>query len=209
MKRLLFTVFLWAAALHAQGRMMGNHSPAPQPARTGPLMASRPAPAVRSNFSPRPPMPSARMSSAQNRLIVSTGGRRVFTPRFGFRQPHQFRHHRVFFANSNCFNVSAFDPFICSNGFAYPYYPLYPSDYSASTQQQPQYVVSNDNSASDGELALQMQRLADEVELMRDQERSRNREQTAEPSKPDSSSSDPASSRTLVFRDGHQLLVEN
>ena len=229
MKRLLFTVFLWAAALQGQGRMMVSRGPALPPPRSGPVMAARPAPmfarpapiAGRPMPAARPfagvpsrGVPAARMASPQTRVAFTpAGGRRIFISDRRFHHRHHFRHVRPFFVSSTCFNRFSFDPFFCGSAFGYPYYPLYPYDYStpAPAQPQPDYV-SDDTAGANRELSLQVQRLSDEVESLREQERRGSQPQPQE--EPTDKTKAPAglddsSSRILVFRDGRQLLVEN
>jgi hypothetical protein len=137
----------------------------------------------------------------------------------GFRFHHRF-HNRFFF--NNCFN--GFDcgffgsPFF-GNGFfgsglwgwgggwGYPYYdPYFYGGYGnggyAPQQQQP--VVVEDNTGN-RELALQVQELADSVRSLRDEERARD-EARSRPSPPPR---EEPRNLVLVFRDGHQLTVQN
>jgi hypothetical protein len=155
---------------------------------------------------------------------VSFRGQRGFHSRRFFSDDFRFGRHRFrdrFFFN-NCFN--GFDcgffgsPFF-GNGFfgsglwgwgggwGYPYYdPYFYGGYGnggyAPQQQQP--VVVEDNTGN-RELALQVQELADSVRSLRDEERAREEARRSSPP--------PAREETrnavLVFRDGHQLTIQN
>lgn len=228
MKRLLFTLVAWGAVLlpmaaQAQ-RGMGFHgSSAPRasaPARGGGF-AARPM-----GFAGRPmgriapagirSAPMTRFRSAQGRRVVIPGQRSfVSRSRFGFgHRFHNGFHHRFFndfdafcfngFSNFNCVNPFLFAGF---GGIGYPGDPFYAdySGYYSQPQPQPQPVIEEQDNGS-RELALQVQELSDEIQAMRDQQRSR------EPQK--STQAQPAEKDTgpnaiLVFRDGLQLPVRN
>jgi hypothetical protein len=148
---------------------------------------------------------------------------------FFFPHNHGFVHNNVFF--HGCFGC--FNPFFFNSGFffgspfvgfgfgfaggpfvgpwGYPYYggyPYgYPSDYYAPPPPQP--VVSNDNSSSnDVELAASVQRLSDEVEDLRSQ----NREQSSRPEgNPNESISakQPGLPAVFIFKDGRKISAQN
>ncbi len=131
---------------------------------------------------------------------------------FGF---NDFRFRRPFFFGGGCF--SAFNPF-CNQfffgstlGFGglgyYPSYPAYASDYSYQAPPQ-QVVVESGNSR---ELAYEVERLTDEVQLLRDEDIRRNNESRAAALQNQGSMSakEPPAYTVLVFRDGHKQSVQN
>ncbi len=130
---------------------------------------------------------------------------------FGF---NDFRFRRPFFFGGGCF--SAFNPF-CNQfffgstlgfgGFGYPSYPAYAADYSYQAPPQ-QVVVESDNSR---ELAYEVERLTDEVQLLRDEDIRRNNESRAAALQNQGSMSakEPPAYTVLVFRDGHKQSVQN
>ena len=79
----------------------------------------------------------------------------------------------------------------------------------APEQQAQPVVVSSDNS-NDIQLAVQMQRLTDEVEQLRD-EQARQTSEARQPPAPGTSMSalPPEALTTFVFRDGHRLTAQN
>jgi hypothetical protein len=132
------------------------------------------------------------------------------------------------FAFNNCGGVLPCNPFFFSGHFfsspffggsffpgafgpyGYGYIPGFSSDlYYPQQQQQPQpAVVSSDNS-NDVQLAVQMQRLTDEVEQLRDEQA---RQAAArQPPAPGTSMSalPPEVLTTFIFRDGHHLTAQN
>lgn len=100
--------------------------------------------------------------------------------------------------------------FLFNSGFglAYPYGYLpgfYPSDYSQEAQGQQPIVMSNGNEEGNTQLAVEIQRLSDEIEFMR-QGRGR-QEQAGQPGA--SLSARTAASTVFVFRDGRRMTTEN
>jgi hypothetical protein len=149
------------------------------------------------------------------------GGFRSFGPsrRFGsFNRPFvrgrfvRFGH-RPFFVN-DCFGFFGCSPFFGASVFVgtpffpgyYPgYYPFYPDYYPPPP---PAPVVYN-NDGNDVALATAVQRLSDQVEDLRDEQRSsRAYPQPAEPGA-STSAVQPASSTIFVFRDGRRLTAQN
>ena len=131
---------------------------------------------------------------------------------FGF---NDFRFRRPFFFGGGCFN--RFNPF-CNQfffgstlgfgGFGYaPYYPAYPLDYAYQPPPQ-QVVVEQDNN---GQLQMEVQRLSDEVQLLRDEDiRMHNESRSALLQNQGSmSAQQPPAYTVLVFRDGHKVSVQN
>ncbi len=123
---------------------------------------------------------------------------------FGFRN----RHHR-FHNNSFCF-----DSFNCgffNSGLVLPWYPFdygfNDFGYNYAAQPEPQPVVVSNDEGNNRELAFEVERLTDEVESMR--EDTMRREQ-ARNSPPERLSATPEAANTiLVFRDGHQMTIQN
>src|SRR5438552_6375118 len=159
-----------------------------------------------------------------SRAFVPRGGVRIDAG-FGFRRFHRFRDfddfrfRRPFFFGGGCFN--RFNPF-CNQfffgntlgfggfgGLSYaPYYPAYPADYAYQPPPQQVVVESNDNS---GELSLEVERLSEEVQLLRDEDiRLHNESRSAALQNQGSmSAQQPPAYTVLVFRDGHKLSVQN
>jgi len=89
----------------------------------------------------------------------------------------------------------------------YSYIPGFSSDlYYPQQQQQQPVVVSGDNN-NDVQLAVQMQRLTDEVEQLREEQARAARP----PAAPGTSLSavPPAAATTFVFRDGRRITAQN
>jgi hypothetical protein len=139
--------------------------------------------------------------------------------RFGrrFRDFDDFRFRRPFFFGGGCFN--RFNPF-CNQfffgstlgfggSFGYaPYYPAYPVDYAYQPPPQQVVVERDDNSR---ELSLEVERLSDEVQLLRDEDiRLHNESRSAALQNQGSmSAQQPPAYTVLVFRDGHKVSVQN
>lgn len=145
-----------------------------------------------------------------NGFARSCGGFFPCNNRFFFR--HHF-HNRFFFSFGSPF-FGFGSPFFASPFFGASYIPgFFPEDYYGGYPsygyQQPPEVASNDNSA-DVELAQQIQRLSDEVEDLRDEQATSQRE-AREPVPPGTSMSavNPAVATTFVFRDGHRETAQN
>src|SRR5262249_15619713 len=78
------------------------------------------------------------------------------------------------------------------------------SDYFQEPQQQP--VVASNGNQENTQLAVEIQRLSDEISYMREQEQAR-QAQTRQPGT--SMSAHPAQLTVFVFRDGHGISTEN
>ena len=147
--------------------------------------------------------------------VVLPNQRAFFPRRDGFVR---FRHfpRRPFFPSNVCFNGGFGGPFFCggsgffNTGFGFNTglaYAPYPAEY-AYTTPPPQPVYVDDSNSR--ELSLQVERLSDEVEMMRDDERRRD-ENRAPASQPSSKpvAQDDSPNAMLIFRDGRQLSVRN
>lgn len=149
-----------------------------------------------------------------NHAVFSTGRNGVF-----FTNGH-FHHHHHFFFN-NCFGFG----FPCNNGFFlnsgfFPFgsgfwppfwgYP-YSGDYYPQQPAPAQQVESTDNSAANMQLAVEIQRLSDQVESMREQQEQEHQHSPAARPQPQGSLSaqPPADSTAFVFRDGHRVTAQN
>jgi len=87
-------------------------------------------------------------------------------------------------------------------GFDYPY------DYYNQPEQQP-VVVQSDNGA-DTQLAIEVQRLSDEISDLRGEQAMQEiRNRPAPPPGTSMSAVSPAAETTFVFRDGRRLTAEN
>src|SRR6266567_3484783 len=197
MYQVLATAVLLAATafpLRLEGQMRATQRPA-GPARIG---VSSPFRSIRSN---------------PNRFVVSSG-RRFIRPS-GVVGAVGLRHHRrfpIFFGNA-CFNDPFVDPFFCrqflfSNRFffAQPVFLPYPV-YAA-----PNYQVAEQNPATtadqEASLANEFDWLRDEIERLREEERSR--EEAREPmSKTRPSAEEKVATTILVFRDGRRSEIQN
>jgi len=234
MQRLSFMAVLLAGSLlplaaHAQRGMSGRVSMS-APSRSGPAFAPRSIQSssfgVRSGFGPRfVGTPTRGFAGPRvfvpNRAFVPRSGVR-FSAGFGigfrhFRDFDDFRFRRPFFFGGGCFN--RFNPF-CNQfffgstlgfggSFGYaPYYPSYPVDYAYQPQPQQVIVEREDNNR---DLSLEVERLSDEVQLLREEDlRSRSQSYNVAPQPQGSMSAQPPPAYTvLVFRDGRRLSVQN
>lgn len=157
-----------------------------------PAFRAAPSSAFRSN---------ARIIVPRSRVFITT--RPFFNNRLGFRHFHN----HVFF--NNCFNF--FDPFVCGTPFAgapffgSPFYDPFFYDSSYYSQPAPQQPVVAEGNGDNGQLALQVQELSDQIQSMRDEDRAREQNQNNA-----ASSSSTQNQETLfVFRDGHRISARN
>jgi hypothetical protein len=134
------------------------------------------------------------------------GGRRGFGS-FGFRRFG----HRSFAFFDRCFGC--FSPFFFGGGFFlgspyYPYYPYYPGDYYGGDSAPP--VVVNSDNGNSVQLSADVQRLSDEVEDLRSEERRRYADDRAAAGSGASlSAKDPAVATVFIFRDGHRISAQS
>jgi hypothetical protein len=182
----------------AGGRGVGARPAAP--VRMGGVPAGRPAGIAR---------PGATMVRPAG-TIGARGSNRVVFFSGGFPRGRFVHNHNHFRFRQNCFNG-----FPCNNGFFLNSGLLFPFGFSDpfygnyySQPAPPTEVVSSDSSNSANmQLALEVQRLADEVELMRDRER---QAVAPRPQQQGSLSAQaPAESTAFVFRDGHRITTQN
>ena len=136
--------------------------------------------------------------------------RSAFVGSFGFRHHHRFH---IFFGNT-CFSDAFFDPFFCRqfffrnrSFFAQPVflpYPVYASSpYYQVAEQNPSATVDQET-----DLASEVDRLRDEIEGLRDEERSR--EEARQPaSQPLPPGEEKTATTILVFRDGRRSEIQN
>jgi hypothetical protein len=148
------------------------------------------------------------------RRVSPTGHVFFSTTRF----PHRF-HNRFFF--NNCFGFPCSNGFFFGNGFGfgtgfgfgsgfwgwpgwggYPY-SYYPSDYYPQTTAAP--ATTTDNSGN-VQLAVEMQRLADEVEDLKNENR---QAAAARPPGGSWSTQQPNATTSFVFRDGRHIATTN
>jgi hypothetical protein len=171
----------------AQVRMASRPAPRPVVSRVG-AVGFRTFPAARPGMIP-PGQVLVPNRFGQSRFIITS----------------QFRHHRHHFNFTNgCFGPF-FDPFLCRGAFfaAPPFWPSplfwpdVPQAYPAVQQTQAvQYQP-------DTELRVEIRRLAEEVEMLREQQA-----RSAPQPTPSQAPQRPAST-VLVFRDGHRTDVQN
>ena len=193
------------------------------PARgfAGPSRSFAPGPArgfgsAPRSFAPRTFAPTGRVAGARSFSPV----RRSFAPfpngRFGFNRFHRF-HNRFFFRDRffrGCFGC--FSPFFFSSGFFFgdpffadPFYTGYPGYYGYPPPPPAPAYVNSDN-GNDVQLAAQVQRLTDEVEDLRDEERDRDRNDSrvAEPNA-SITAKEPGLPVDFIFRDGRHITARN
>ncbi len=206
------------------GFSRGGFAPARGPVVSrGPVMVSRgpvtsrfsPAPGFRGGAVIRPGFASGRVIGVRTitpsgRFFVTT--RPVFFNRpFFFHSPFFFRN-RFFFHNRFFFGPGFGFGFGFGLGFPFsPFYPYYsyipgfdtPYPYSYSAPPQP--VASDTGNGSDTQLAMDVQRLSDEVESMREEQR-----RTAAPARePGVLSAQTPALATFIFTDGRHITTEN
>jgi len=152
------------------------------------------------------------------------GGHHVFVGTgFGFNHFHHFGF--THFGFHGCFGC--FSPFFFGGGFflgspfypyPYPYspypYSYYPGDYYGGGYSAPPVAVSSDNGNSnngnDVQLAADVQRLSDQVEDLRSEERRRYAEDRAAAGSGASlSAKNPAVATLFIFRDGHRISAQS
>lgn len=203
--------------------------------RSGPAFRSGPVMGVRT-FAPPGRTFATRPGFAPRGFAGSTvfvpPGRTVRTFRFGRLQRDIFfsnncfffpchngffpHHHNHFFFGSPFFGAGfGFgNPFFGFPFFGASYIPgfSYPYDYSylpPEPQQQP-VAVESPTSASDVQLAVQIQRLSDEIaDLRGEQALQRTQNRPAPPPGTSMSVVPPAASTTFVFRDGSRVSAQN
>jgi hypothetical protein len=150
----------------------------------------------------------ARFGGVPSRVGANNG--RFVNARFGANNHTRFVNgrHRCF-GGFNCRNRfffnSGFGFGFPGFGWGYGYIPgFYPSDYFQDSQSQQPVVAGNENE-DNTQLAMEIQRLSDEISDMR-------QEQTRQPQSRQSSDPPSAHSAQLtvfVFRDGHGISTEN
>ncbi len=133
-----------------------------------------------------------------------------FVGRVGFR-PH-LRFHGFF--GSACFSDPFFDPFFCRqfffrNRFFFAQPVLFPYPVYTSL---PYYQVAAQSSATasdqETDLAREVNRLSDEIERLRGEERSREEARQAAP-QPQPSAAEKTVTTILAFRDGRRSEIQN
>jgi hypothetical protein len=139
----------------------------------------------------------ARSATGSTRRVGSSA--RFQRGHFGFRR--------------NCFGFSCRNQFLLNSGLGFPFlgYPLYDPFYADYYQSGPaeQPATTGDNrEATDLQLAVEMQRLSDEVEELRDQ-RAPQPVMTRVPPQDSISAQPPSEATTFVFRDGHRVVTQN
>jgi hypothetical protein len=188
-------------------------------ARPGRVFVGRPGVAPRGMISGRRFPVSTSRFTFNSRLAR---GHRIFFPNCVGAPCFPGRRHR-FFRNSFFFGSNPFlfgSPFFGSPFFGSPFFsPFgtvgyipgfdYPYDYDNYPQQQQPVVVQSDNGA-DNQLAVEVQRLSDEIADLRG-EQAMQRIQNRPAPAPGTSMSvvPPAPSTTFVFHDGRRLTAQN
>lgn len=199
----------FSGARVGSGFRSGPAMPARVFAPGGRVFATRPGIAPRGMIG-RPPVTSSHAIFTFNPRFARghpiTFPNCIGFPCFPGHHHHHFGHSFFFgFGNPFLFGNPFFSPFVTAGyvpGFDYPY------DYYNQPQQQP-VVVQSDN-GSDTQLALEVQRLSDEISDLRGEqalEAMRNR--PAPPPGTSMSAVSPAAETTFVFRDGRRLTAQN
>lgn len=160
------------------------------------VMRAHPAPVVAA--APRPAMirPS-RVVVAPNRFARSGV---IINPRF-----HHHHHHHHFNFTSGCFGPF-FDPFLCRQAL-FAQAPIWPSPVFWPDVPQANPVTQQTaslQSQPDADLRAAIDRLSQEVEMLRQEQQARNIPQQNAATAPE-----PHISTVLVFRDGHRTEVQN
>lgn len=153
------------------------------------------------------------MSPARGVAVRTSSGRVIVNGGFNrFRTPFGFGH---CFGAFPCRNRFLFNPFFFNSGFfnsgfgfGFGGYPSYGSGFDLGYSAPPQQpVVASDNgNSNDIVLAMQMQRMSDEMESMREENRQAN---AARASGASLSAHQAAEATTFVFRDGHRISSQN
>jgi hypothetical protein len=155
----------------------------------------------------------------------SPGGFRVMGGRsFGHRgfvvRRGAFGHHRrfhIFFSSDACFNGRFFDPFFCrqsffGNPFFNPFFASQPVFWPGLVDASPFYQAAEQAPAPaadrEDELAMEVGRLSNEVERLREEQASRERSRQAE-LQPRPVAEDKTATTVLAFRDGHRSEIQN
>ena len=204
-------------------------SPGVRSARPVRSFGARPmAPSAGRVFVGRPIAPQRRVFAT--RPFSSQG--RIFVRR-PLGRVHRSHHSRVIFttnpfALNNCGGVQPCNPFFFAGHFfstpffsgsflpagfwpySYGYIPGFSSDLYYPQQQQPQPVVVTSDNGNDVQMAVQIQRLTDEIEQLRE-EQARQTSEARHPPAPGTSLSavPPSVLTTFVFRDGHRIEAKN
>jgi hypothetical protein len=180
------------------------------PARVGPAFSSGRGVTVRT------PGRGVAVRSPGRAVAVRTGSRsgRVIVAGNRFHHPfggcfNGFPCHNPFFFHNRFFN----NPFLFGFGLGVPFYPYsyvpgFDNGYYGPPQQE-QPAAASDNGSSnnnDVQLAVEMQRLSDEMESMREEQRQANLARTSGASL---TARQPAETTTFVFRDGQRIFTRN
>lgn len=209
------------------GRGPGFSPRVSAPVRSGPMMAPRPGFGGGPRVAPRPGFRSAPVFASGSMRVrgafAPTGrvasSRFVFDNRFDrFHRFHHFRNRLAFF--DGCFGFPCFNSFGLGLGFGFgglgfgsPFYGGYPlssedyyGQYAQPAQTQPVAV----SSGNEVELATEVQRLSDEIQDLREDQRY-GRNEVRQPPPPGTSLSvvQPSTSTTFVLRDGRRLTAQN
>lgn len=136
-----------------------------------------------------------------------------FPCHFGFFH----HHHHGFFPNSFFFGGAFGNPFFFGGGFGTPFFgaPFLTGSYIPGFDYyppppEPQPVaVESPTSASDVQLAMQIQRLSDEIADLRGEQALQRMQNRPAPPGTSMSVVPPAASTTFVFRDGSRVTAQN
>jgi hypothetical protein len=153
--------------------------------------------------------PATRMMGAPRRAGTPAGFGLRTSPGFrrgpiivnrGFRH---FHHHQSFF-NSGCFNGAFVDPFCRSQFFVAP--PIFWPSFDYGMQAYPVAQQVPSANYDDSALRVQIERLTDEVDRLREEQAARNNP----PPPPVEARPTRAEPPTiLVYRDGHRSEIQN
>jgi hypothetical protein len=119
----------------------------------------------------------------------------------GFHCNPFFFHNRFFFNNPFLFGFGLGVPF-----YPYSYVPGFDNSYYGPPPQEQPVAASDNSNSNDIQMAVQMQRLSDEMESMREEQRQANLARTSGASL---TAHQPAETTTFIFRDGHRISTAN
>jgi hypothetical protein len=122
----------------------------------------------------------------------------------------RFHRDRDRFFGRNCFgDFRCRDRFFLNSGLLFPFGSSYIDPFYGDYYSQPEpQVVGSDGNSTNMQLALEVQRLSDEIEEMRDQDR-RTAAPRAQVQYGTISAQPPAESTAFIFRDGHRITTQN
>ena len=153
-------------------------------------------------------------------VVVAPGGHQAFSFNFRRQRRNIFLHNCFTFGCRHGFFNNGFffgNPFLASPFFGYGYIPGfdygygYGSPYYDYGYQQSQPVVVQSDNGGNTQLAMEVQRLSDEISDLRGEQAMQRMEAARQQQAPGTSMSvvNPAASTTFVFHDGRRVTAQN